>query len=74
MSVRILLGLVIGCIIGILFTKLSHKPITKGPNSSHIRRHVFHDQIHNKYYKFEPVTHVCPPSIDVTEYEHSESE
>lgn len=45
--------------------------VAKGPNSQKITQKTFYDEKTKKYHKFSVVTHICPPSINVDEFEHS---
>ena len=70
---HIILGLLLGASFGLWFKqKVNARPRVKGPSSKKVIRTIFHDKLSNQHYRFEPVTHVCPPSVDVDELEHSE--
>lgn len=68
----VIFGLLVGFILCILLCRTGRNAICKGPSSSSIQRHIFYDNLSNKYYKFEPITHVCPPSINIDEFDHSD--
>ena len=74
MFISFVAGLILGAAAGLMFSNLAKKEIAKGPNSTQVRRHIFHDATSNKYYRFEPIIHVCPHSIDVTQLEHSDAD
>jgi len=70
----IVLGLFIGAWFGWWFKSnlnTARRPV-KGPSSRKVMKTVFYDKSSNQHYRFEPVTHVCPPSVDVDALEHSE--
>ncbi len=71
---RIIFGLCIGVLAGYVCLNLTTKRIAKGPNSTQVRKQIYYDKYSEKYYQFEPITHVCPPSINIDELEHSDSE
>lgn len=71
-SLRIVWGIALGMLVGWVAARMFFWPSTtihKGPSSRRVQSTVFeHD---GKFYQFEAVPHVCPPSIDPDCYEHS---
>ncbi len=62
LTLNCIAGLVLGILIGIyITTRIS--VIYHGPNSNDIKKIVWHNQLDNKYYKFETIPYVCPPMM-----------
>lgn len=71
---QILLGLFIGATFGWWFKRTLHRdnrPV-RGPSSRKVMSTVYYDKITDQHYRFNPITHVCPPSLDVDALEHSD--
>lgn len=60
----ILIWFIIGLIIGFLLQSLINTQ--KGPSSTSVQQITY-----SKDHKFIPVIHVCPPSVNPDDYEHS---
>ena len=73
MSLKVVSGLVLGAVLG-WWIKQRHQIVHKGPSSAHIKQHVYYDEDRDQHYSFHPVTHVCPPSVDIDALEHSSDE
>jgi hypothetical protein len=73
---QVILGLLIGVITGWWFKLIAHHPQRpiRAPSSRKIMSTVFYDKLTDQHYRFRPVTHVCPPSVDIDALEHSEDD
>ena len=71
--ISICLGLLLGGVLGgILLKKVPQ--VYKGPNSAHIKNTIYLDKDSNQYYQFDPIPHICPPSCNIDNLEHSEDD
>jgi hypothetical protein len=70
----ILLGTTLGILFATLWKSYRGRSIFKGPNSRHVQQQIYRDDRTGQHYKFHPVPHVCPPSVDVTTLDHSDDE
>lgn len=74
---QLVLGLMFGIVAGWLIkrsvTPTEKRPV-RGPSSKHVKQTIYYDQLTNQHYRFHPVTHVCPPSVDVDALEHSDDD
>jgi hypothetical protein len=64
-------GFFVGLCLGFLAKRSERKRGFKGPSSTMIQNQIFSDQQTGRCYQFTPETHVCPPSVDVSAFEHS---
>ena len=75
---QIVLGLLLGAMTGLWLKRRSaynsNKPPIRGPSSRKVKNTVYYDKVADQHYRFHPVTHVCPPSIDVDALEHSDDD
>lgn len=65
MIVKIVCCFILGLIIG--FAVQKNLQLRKGPSSTSVQQITY-----SKDHKFVPVIHVCPPSINPNDYEHSD--
>ena len=66
-------GILLGISIGVV-VRYYHSRVYKGPSSKKIKRKIYYDDSTGQHYRFETVTYVCPPSVDVSVLEHSDDE
>jgi len=69
---QVIIGLMLGATLGWCFKRQYPNRPLKGPSSRSVKRTVYYDEDTKQHYRFHPVTHVCPPSIDVDALEHSD--
>jgi hypothetical protein len=69
-TLSVALGAGLGALIGYWWANWT-RALFKGPNSLEIQKKIYHDAKTGNHYRFRPVPHVCPPSVDVDALEHS---
>ena len=70
---KVIIGLLFGFVF-VFVLKYFVKQPSKGPSSRKVKRTIYYDDKKDQHYRFQPVTHVCPPSINVDAIEHSDDE
>jgi len=70
MKLTIFLGSLIGFFLGYV-VKRWRSSVHKGPSSTKIQQQIYYDSEQKKCYQFTPIIHVCPPSVQVGELDHS---
>jgi len=70
---KVIIGLLFGFAFGFLLKFFLKQP-PKGPSSRKVKKTTYYDKKSDQHYRFHPVTHICPPSINVDDFEHSDDE
>lgn len=50
-------------LLSMMYAQNKYSIIYHGPDSNEIKKQIFHCTKSNKYYKFDPVPYICPPSF-----------
>lgn len=67
------IAIVIGFVIGAIVKRYCNV-VYKGPSSTKIQKQYIKDERTGQWYHFVPEPHVCPPSVNIYEFDHSDDE